>query len=145
MSSYAKSPGAVGGPDIMMCQVQIPSCSLEVIPKSGLPTHGWSMVAGLAQPKSQGRVHLRSSDPFIAPMIDLNALSHPEDLNVAKTAVNLSREIGKGAASARARLSPALRTTSTLIFLSVTAQCLSGTRAARRGWGAATSQWLARI
>jgi choline dehydrogenase len=59
-----------------------------------MPEHGWSLFSGLAQPKSRGRVRLRSAEPTDPVVVQLNALSEPDDLRVAKAAVELSREIG---------------------------------------------------
>ena len=32
------------------------------------------------QPSSRGSIHIRSADPFVAPVIRANYLSHPDDL-----------------------------------------------------------------
>jgi choline dehydrogenase len=96
---YGKSDSGAISPDILMCQAEFPYCSPEAA-RRGLPSHGWSMVAGLAQPKSRGRVQLRSSSPHDPPTITTNALSHPDDMTVARVAVELSREIGAAKAFA---------------------------------------------
>ncbi len=81
-------------PDVMMCQGEFPICSPEIARQHFVPQHAWSLVAGLAQPRSRGRVRLRSSDPREKVILDLNALSDPDDVKTAKAAVELSREIG---------------------------------------------------
>jgi choline dehydrogenase len=97
---YVASPEARDGPDILMCQAEFPFCSPEA-GRHGIPKHGWSLVAALAQPRSRGCVLLRSADPLDKPIIDLNVLSHPEDIRLAKTAVELSRQIGAAKSFAR--------------------------------------------
>jgi choline dehydrogenase len=39
------------------------------------------LTCGVHQPASRGRVWLTSSDPVVAPQIDLNLLDHPDDLS----------------------------------------------------------------
>ncbi len=52
------------------------------------------MFAGLAHPKSRGRVRLASADPTIAPRIELNTFGHPDDLKAAIACVELCRDLG---------------------------------------------------
>lgn len=44
------------------------------------PGHGYSFGVVLLQPKSSGRITLRTADPFDTPRIDPNYLSEPDDL-----------------------------------------------------------------
>ncbi|MGV6873243.1 GMC family oxidoreductase [Pseudochelatococcus sp. B33] len=97
---YAASSTAGAVPDILMCQAEFPICSPEA-GRGGVPQHGWSMFAGLAQPRSRGRVRLRSADPLASPIIELNALSDPDDCRIAEEAVKLSRDIAKAEPFAR--------------------------------------------
>jgi choline dehydrogenase len=90
---FGRSDAGLAAPDLLLCQAQFPFCSPEIA-SHGVPQSGWTMVAGLAQPKSRGSVRLRGADPRDAPIIRLNALSHPDDLRTARAAVELSREIG---------------------------------------------------
>jgi len=90
---YAASNPDLDSPDIFICQGEFPFASPEVAQK-GMPEYGWSLVAGLAQPKNRGRVKLRSADRSDPILIELNCLSDPEDLIVARAAVELSRDIG---------------------------------------------------
>jgi len=50
------------------------------------------------RPKSRGRVDIRSADPDVAPLIDPNYLSDPEDLQVAADAIRLTRRIVQSSA-----------------------------------------------
>ena len=45
-----------------------------------LPTPGIAVTPGLQRPRARGRVSLRSADPDVPAVIDLNYLSDPEDL-----------------------------------------------------------------
>ncbi|OYX71227.1 MAG: oxidoreductase [Caulobacter sp. 35-67-4] len=90
---YWKSEAALTEPDLLFCQVEFPVPSPEAAPR-GAPEHGWTMFAGLAHPKSRGRVRLASADPTIAPRIELNTFSHPDDLKAAIACVELCRDLG---------------------------------------------------
>lgn len=96
---YARSHDGLESPDILMCQVQFPVSTPEAGAADLLP-HGWTMLAGLAKPKSRGSIHLRSVAPTVPPRIELNVLSHPDDWKVARAAVAMSREIGRADAFA---------------------------------------------
>lgn len=90
---YWKSDAALANPDLLFCQVEFPVPSPETAGR-GVPEHGWTMFAGLAHPKSRGRVRLASADPNIAPRIELNTFSHPDDLRAAIACVELCRDLG---------------------------------------------------
>jgi choline dehydrogenase len=91
---YAAVRSDSASPDVLMCQAEFPICSPEIAQRHAVPEHAWSLVAGLAQPRSRGRVMLRSSDPRDNVVLQLNSLSDPDDVRTAKAAVELSREIG---------------------------------------------------
>jgi choline dehydrogenase len=97
---FAASSAAEAAPDILMCQAEFPICSPEA-GRHGVPQHGWSMFAGLAQPRSRGRVLLRDGNPLSSPVIELNALSDPHDVRIAEEAVSMSREIAAAGPFAR--------------------------------------------
>lgn len=90
---YWKSDAALTEPDLLFCQVEFPVPSPQTASR-GVPEHGWTMFAGLAHPKSRGRVRLASADPNIAPRIELNTFSHPDDLKTALACVELCRDLG---------------------------------------------------
>lgn len=56
------------------------------------------MFAGLAHPKSRGRIRLRSADPSAPPIIDLNTLSDPSDMKAALACIELCGELGNAQA-----------------------------------------------
>jgi choline dehydrogenase len=97
---YWKSDSCLASPDILHCQL-----GFAVPPPAevGLeaPTHGWTMFAGLAQPKSRGRVRLSGPDVGDAMLIEPNALSDPEDIAAALATVELCRELGNSRAFGR--------------------------------------------
>jgi len=90
---YWKSDAAMSSPDLLFCQVEFPVPSPETADR-GVPEHGWTMFAGLAQPKSRGRVRLQSADPLSRPRIELNTFAHPDDLKAAIACVELCRDLG---------------------------------------------------
>ena len=94
---YWKSDAARTNPDLLLCQVEFPVASPEMAAR-GLPLNGWTMFAGLALPKSRGRVTLRSADPLAPPRLELNHLSHPDDMKAALACVELCRSLGNSAA-----------------------------------------------
>ncbi|KRE05053.1 oxidoreductase [Bosea sp. Root381] len=90
---YWKSRPDLTAPDLLFCQVEFPVPS-ERTAQLGVPAHGWTMFAGLAQPHSRGRIRLASADPSDKPVVDANMLSDPRDLEAARACVKLCREIG---------------------------------------------------
>jgi choline dehydrogenase len=94
---YWKSRPDLTAPDLLFCQVEFPVPS-ERTALLGVPNHGWTMFAGLAQPHSRGRIRLKSADPSKTPVVDANMLSDPRDLEAARACVRLCREIGSSEA-----------------------------------------------
>jgi choline dehydrogenase len=94
---YWKSRAELDAPDLLFCQVEFPVPS-ERTATLGVPQHGWTMFAGLAQPKSRGRLLLRDTDPRKPLAIDANMMSDPADLETARACVRLCRELGNAKA-----------------------------------------------
>lgn len=94
---YWKSRPDMQTPDLLFCQVEFPVPSDRTALR-GAPAAGWTMFAGLAQPRSRGRVRLTGADPETPLMIDANALSDPADMETAIRCVDLCREIGNARA-----------------------------------------------
>lgn len=90
---YWKSDSRLESPDLLQCQLEFPVSSPAEV---GLPApeHGWTMFAGLAQPKSRGRLHLSGAGPLDPMLIEPNPLSEPEDMAAALVTVELCRELG---------------------------------------------------
>ncbi|CCK75113.1 alcohol dehydrogenase putative [Oleispira antarctica RB-8] len=79
-----------------------PDMQLQFIPlvmedhgrkKSTLLTYGYSLHNCLLRPKSRGRISLHSSDFLQDPKIELNMLSHPDDLAAMVNAVKINLNI----------------------------------------------------
>jgi len=94
---YWKSDPSIREPDLLFCQVEFPVPSPETAGR-GVPEHGWTMFAGLAHPKSRGRIRLRSGDLLSQPRIELNTFGDPDDLRTAIACVQLCRELGNARA-----------------------------------------------
>jgi choline dehydrogenase len=84
-------------PDVFICQAEIPYGTAETVAQFGLPTAGWSLVGGLAQPKSRGRLRLTGPNPCDPIHVDANTLAEPDDRKAAIACVQLCREIGNSA------------------------------------------------
>ena len=65
--------------------------------------HGFAISPVGLYPRSRGRVTLASPDPFVAPLIDPNLLSAPEDLPPLIRGIRLARSIFASTAFARYR------------------------------------------
>lgn len=96
---YWKSDARLALPDMFHCQLEFPVPSPETI-LLGVPSHGWTMFAGLAHPKSRGSLHLSGPDVNDPVRIEANTLSHPYDMKAALANIELCREIGNNAAFA---------------------------------------------
>ncbi|WP_165250980.1 GMC family oxidoreductase [Paludisphaera soli] len=90
---YWKSRPDLDAPDLLFCQLEFPAPS-ERTATRGVPTHGWSMFAGLARPASRGRLRLKGADPLAPVVIDANMMSDPADMTTARACVQLCRELG---------------------------------------------------
>lgn len=96
---YWKSDPNLDQPDMFHCQAEFPVTSPEIAQR-GVPTHGWSMFAGIAHPKSRGAVRLSGPGVSDIALIDANTFSHPDDLRIALMNIELSQEIGNSASFA---------------------------------------------
>lgn len=94
---YWKSDSALTNPDLLFCQAEFPVPSPETAGR-GTPAHGWTMFAGLALPKSRGRVSLRNAEPLATPRLELNTLSDPDDVTAAIACVEVCRALGNSSA-----------------------------------------------
>ncbi|HEY5759669.1 MAG TPA: choline dehydrogenase [Steroidobacter sp.] len=84
------SRAALDRPDIQMHFVP---AQLDDHGRNRLPGHGFTLHACHLQPRSRGRILLRSSRPDDPPRIFANYLREPEDLQVLLEAVHLSRQL----------------------------------------------------
>jgi choline dehydrogenase len=85
-------------PDVFICQGEVPMGSEETVAQFGLPPTGWNLAAGVAHPKSRGRLRLTGPSPHEPIHIEANTFADAEDVKVAMAGVELCREIGNSAA-----------------------------------------------
>ncbi|WP_313054700.1 GMC family oxidoreductase [Pseudomonas lopnurensis] len=97
---YWKSDSRLDAPDLLQCQLEfaVPSPMEVGVPP---PEHGWTMFAGLARPRSRGRLRLSGPGPLDRMIIEPNSLSEPEDMSAALATIELCRELGNHRAFGR--------------------------------------------
>jgi choline dehydrogenase len=94
---FWKSDAALDTTDLQTCQVEVPICSAESAARFNPPPACWTLLPGVVQPKSRGRIRLTGPDPSDPLQIEDNLLSHPDDMKAAIACVELCREIGNSA------------------------------------------------
>lgn len=90
---YWGSNAALRLPDMFHCQVEFPVPSAETAGPQ-VPPQGWTMFAGLAHPRSRGRIRLSGPAPGDRPLIQPNTLSDPDDLRCALDNIRLVQALG---------------------------------------------------
>jgi choline dehydrogenase-like flavoprotein len=85
-------------PDVFICQAEVPLGTDETVARFGLPESGWTMAAGVAHPKSRGRVELTGPSPDDPIRVDANTFDDPDDVKTAIAGVQLCREIANSPA-----------------------------------------------
>lgn len=126
-------------PDVFICQAEVPIGSDETIARFGLPPTGWTLAAGISHPKSRGRLRLTGPSPLDPIHIDANTFDDPRDLKAAITSVELCREIGNSDALqpfVSREVMPEISKAATSRTSSATPPPATGTKTARRRWGA---------
>jgi choline dehydrogenase len=91
---FWKSDPDLDTPDLHTCQGEVPICSAETAAQFSPPTGSWTLFAGLARPKSRGRIRLTGANPGDPIKIEANTLAHRDDVKAAIACVELCREIG---------------------------------------------------
>jgi choline dehydrogenase len=94
---FWKSDSALDSPDLQVCQVEVPLCSVETAAKFNPPAASWTLYGGVVRPKSRGQIRLTGPNPHDSVRIEANMLSHPDDMKAAIACVELCREIGNSA------------------------------------------------
>lgn len=95
MSGYLKTDASLELPDVSIVQIELPYTS-DVIGKEYAPTkpqNTWALCGGLVAPKSRGTVKLASNKPTDRPIIDMQFLSHPDDIEYLGRAIKVARDI----------------------------------------------------
>lgn len=98
---FWKSSPSVDAPDMQICVGEFPLCSRENAEAYDVPEQGWTMCAGVLQPKSRGRVCLTGRHPGDPVAVEGNMLADAHDVEVALACVDLCREIGNSASLRR--------------------------------------------
>jgi choline dehydrogenase len=93
VSGYLKSDAGLELPDISLVQIEIPFASDVIAARYNPPPTTWALCAGLVAPKSRGTLKLRSADPADRPIIDMQFLSHPDDVAALKRSIKIAREV----------------------------------------------------
>jgi choline dehydrogenase len=94
---FWKSDPDLDTPDLHTCLGEAPMCSAETAAQFSPPAGSWTLLAGLARPKSRGRIRLTGANPHDPIEIEANTLAHPDDMKAAIACVELCRKIGNSA------------------------------------------------
>src|ERR1700687_27155 len=60
---FWKTDSDLDTPDLQTCQGEVPFCSAETAAQFSPPAGSWTLFAGLARPKSRGRIRLTGANP----------------------------------------------------------------------------------
>lgn len=94
---FGQTGAGLNHPDVFTWQVEVPHSTPVNISQFGLPDAGWTLHGAIAHPKSRGRVRLSGPNPTDSPVIEVNMLSHCDDMKAAIACVQWCREIGNAA------------------------------------------------
>jgi choline dehydrogenase len=78
---FWKSDPDLDTPDLHTGQGEMPSSTAETAAQFSPPAGSWSLLGGLAKPKS--RIRLTRADPQSPIEIKANTLAHPHDMKAA--------------------------------------------------------------
>ncbi|OBA82031.1 oxidoreductase [Mycobacterium sp. 1164966.3] len=95
---FWKSDSSLEAPDIQICVGEFPMCSKENAQDYDVPELGWTMCAGVLQPKSRGRIWLTGPHPGDPVTVEGNMLAEADDVEIALACVDLCRGLGNSAA-----------------------------------------------
>jgi choline dehydrogenase len=98
ISGYYKTDSSLELPDVSIVQIEIPYASDVIGKKYAPPATSWAMCAGLVAPKSRGTVKLKSSNPDDRPVVDMQFLSHPDDVKALSDSIEIARSIANSSA-----------------------------------------------
>jgi choline dehydrogenase len=96
-AAYWASSSELDAPDLFGGYITVPFATAETSARHDVPEYGWTFFAGLARPKSRGRVELTGAGPDDPVRIHTDFLSHPDDLKAALACVQGMREVGNSA------------------------------------------------
>ncbi|MBI4940511.1 MAG: GMC family oxidoreductase N-terminal domain-containing protein [Actinobacteria bacterium] len=98
VSGYLRSDPSFELPDVSLVQIEIPYASEVVAARYAPPPSSWALCGGLVTPKSRGTVTLRSANPADRPIVDMQFLSHPDDVAALERSIAIAREVGASSA-----------------------------------------------
>lgn len=93
VSGYYKTDPGLELPDVSLVQIEIPYASEVIAEQYAPPPTSWALCAGLVTPKSRGTVSLRSKDPADRPVVDMQFLSHPDDVAALERSIEIARSV----------------------------------------------------
>jgi choline dehydrogenase-like flavoprotein len=94
---FCQSDPGLDHPDIQVCLAEFTKTSAENAAKFQPPPNSWTLFAGMQRPKSRGRIRLTGAKPSDPIQIDAGFLSHPDDMRVAMSCVEMCRAVGNSA------------------------------------------------
>jgi len=98
VSGYYKTDASLELPDVSLVQIEIPYASEVIAAQYQPPPTTWALCAGLVTPKSRGTVKLRSANPTKRPIVDMQFLSHPDDVAALERSIGIARSVAATAA-----------------------------------------------
>jgi choline dehydrogenase len=93
VSGYLKSDPGLELPDVSLVQIELPFASDVIAARYSPPPTTWALCAGLVAPKSRGTLRLRSTNPADRPIVDMQFLSHPDDLAALERSIAIARSV----------------------------------------------------
>lgn len=93
VSGYYKTDPSFELPDVSLVQIEIPYASEVIAARYSPPPTTWALCGGLVAPKSRGTVRLRSADPSDRPIVDMQFLSHPDDVAALERSIAIARSV----------------------------------------------------
>jgi choline dehydrogenase len=93
VSGYYKTDPSLELPDVSLVQIEIPHASEVIAAQYPPPPNTWVLCGGLVAPKSRGTVTLASNDPAARPVVDMQFLSHPDDVAALERSIEIARSV----------------------------------------------------
>ena len=98
VSGYYKTDASLELPDVSLVQIELPYASDVIAEQYPPPPNTWALCGGLVTPKSRGTVRLRSANPADRPIVDMQFLSHPDDVAALERSIEIARAVAASSA-----------------------------------------------
>lgn len=98
VSGYYKTDSSLELPDVSVVQIEIPYASDVIAKKYAPPPTSWALCGGMVTPKSRGTVRLKSKNASDRPVVDMQFLSHPDDVKALSNSIEVARSIANSKA-----------------------------------------------